>query len=85
MRFTLFSKRQILVASKVKGFADHNCKLDENCRKFSKWVANTVGEGKEKLLVTSNVSFSYCVFKRLVLQTRKDQGLSWKGLEYTGI
>ena len=29
---------------------------------------------KEKLLVTSSFSFSQCVFKRLVLQTRKNQG-----------
>ena len=35
---------------------------------------------KEKLLVTSNFSFSYSVFKRLVLQTRKNQGLFGKGL-----
>ena len=30
---------------------------------------------KEKLHVTSNFSFSHNVFKRLVLQTRKNQGL----------
>ena len=35
---------------------------------------------KEKLLVTSNFSFSHSVFKRLVLQTRKYQGLFGKGL-----
>ena len=35
---------------------------------------------KEKLLVTSNFSFSHCVFKRLVLQTCKNQGLFGKGL-----
>ena len=35
---------------------------------------------KEKFLVMSNVSFSYSVFKRLVLQTRKNQGLFGKGL-----
>ena len=38
---------------------------------------------KEKLLVTSNFSFSHCVFKRLTLQTRKNQGLFGKGL-YVG-
>ena len=37
---------------------------------------------KEKLLVTSNFSFSHSVFKRLVLQTRKNQGLFGKGLRY---
>ena len=35
---------------------------------------------KEKLLVTSNLSFSNIVLKKLVLQTRKNQGLFWKGL-----
>ena len=35
---------------------------------------------KEKLLVTSNFSFSRSVFKRLVLQTRKNQGSFGKGL-----
>ena len=35
---------------------------------------------KEKLLVTSNFSFSPSVLKRLVLQTRKNQGLFGKGL-----
>ena len=35
---------------------------------------------KEKLLVTSNFSFSHSVFKRLVQKTRKKQGLFGKGL-----
>ena len=35
---------------------------------------------KEKLLVTSNFSFSHSVFKRLVPQTRENQGLFGKGL-----
>ena len=35
---------------------------------------------KEKSLVTSNFSFSHSVFKRLVQQTRKNQGLFGKGL-----
>ena len=35
---------------------------------------------KQKLLVTSNFSFSHSVFKLLVLQTRKNQGLFGKGL-----
>ena len=34
----------------------------------------------EKLLVTSNFSFSHSVFKRLQLQTHKNQGLFRKGL-----
>ena len=35
---------------------------------------------KEKLLVSSNFFFSHSVFKRLVLQTRKIQGLFGTGL-----
>ena len=35
---------------------------------------------KKKLLVMSNFSFSFGVFKKLVLQTRKNQGLFGKGL-----
>ena len=35
---------------------------------------------KEKLLVTSNFSFSLSVFKGLVLQTHQNQGLFGKGL-----
>ena len=36
---------------------------------------------KEKLHVMSNFSFCNSVFKRLVLQTRKNQGLFGKGLK----
>ena len=31
---------------KLKKFADDNFKFDENGRKFSKWVENTVGNGE---------------------------------------
>ena len=40
------SKRQILGSSKLKEFADDNFKMDENGRKFSKRVENTVGKGE---------------------------------------
>ena len=62
----------------MKGFADDNFSFYENGRKFSKYV-EILGE-KEKLLVMSNFSFFPRVFKRLVLQTRKNQGLFGKGL-----
>ena len=45
-----------------------------------KWL-KTLWE-KEKLLVTSNFSFSHSVFQRLLLQTRKTQGLFGKRLRY---
>ena len=50
---------------------------------FLKWK-KTLWE-KEKLLIMSNFSFSNSVFKRLVLQTRKNQGLFEKGLTDTGL
>ena len=39
-------ERQILDSSKLKEFADDNFKFDENGRKLSKWVENTVGKGE---------------------------------------
>ena len=63
---------QILDSSKLKEFADDNFKFDENGRKLFKWVKNSWKT--KKLLVTSNISFSHSVFKRLVLQTHKNQG-----------
>ena len=41
-----FSKRQNLDSSKLKEFADDNFGFDENGRKFSKTVENTVGKGE---------------------------------------
>ena len=37
---------KILDSSKLKQFADDNFKFDENGRKLSKWVENTVGKGE---------------------------------------
>ena len=39
-------KREILDSSKFKEFADDNFKFNENSRKFSKRVENTVGKGE---------------------------------------
>ena len=41
-----FPKRQILDSPKLKGLADNNFKFDEDGRKFSKRVENTVGKGE---------------------------------------
>ena len=38
-------KRQIVDSSKLTDFADDNFKSDENDRRFSKQVENTVGKG----------------------------------------
>ena len=40
------TRRQILDSSKLKQFADDNFKFDENGRKLSKQVENTVGKGE---------------------------------------
>ena len=42
----LFPKGQTLESSKLKEFADDNFIFDENGRKFSERVENTVGKGK---------------------------------------
>ena len=65
-------------SSKLKKVTDENFELDENSRKFSKCIENTVE--MEKLLVMSYFSFSHSAFKRLVLQTHKNHGLFGKGL-----
>ena len=52
----------------TKRIADDTFAFDVNDRKFSLNVEN----------VTSNFSFSHSVFKRLVLQTRKNKGLFWE-------
>ena len=86
---TVFSKglfpggiKSVIVWEWVKEFADNNFKFDENSKKISKHVENTLKTlwEKEKLLVMNNFSFSQSVFKRRVLQTRKNQGLFGKGL-----
>ena len=41
-----FTRRQILDSSKLKEFVDDNFRFDENGRKLSKWVENTVGKGE---------------------------------------
>ena len=44
--FKPFPKQQILDSSKLKEFTDHNFKFNENGRKYSKRVENTVGKGE---------------------------------------
>ena len=72
-----FPKRQILDSSKLKEFADHNFKFDENGRKVFKWVENTVGK-EEIAHYEQFLLFPQC-FQRMILQTPKNQGLFGKG------
>ena len=46
VRVSPFPKRQILDSSKLKESVDDNFKVDENGRKFSKWIESTVGKGE---------------------------------------
>ena len=59
-------------------FADDNLKYDENGRNLSKRVK--ICWKKEKLLLTSNFSFSHSVFKRLVSQGCQKVSLCGNGL-----
>ena len=43
---TCIPRRQILDSSKLKEFADDNFNFEENGKKLSKWVENTVGKGE---------------------------------------
>ena len=63
--FLILYQTTNLYASKLKDFADDNFEFDE-MMKSSRKGYKTLWEN-EKLLVTSNVSFSHSVFKRLVL------------------
>ena len=58
---------------RLKEFADDNFIVDENERKFSTWLENTVGKGEIARYE-----------RRLVLQTCKNQGLFRKGLTLYG-
>ena len=76
--FKAFPKGQNLDSSKLKEFAVDNSKFDEDGAKFSEKVNNTVEKGE--IARSSNFFFSHSVFKRLVLQTRRNQGLFGNGL-----
>ena len=60
--FLTLSHTKILHSSKPKKFADDNFKFNENGRKLSKWVENTLRKGKitryEQFLL-----FSWCFQK----------------------
>ena len=73
------SQRTILASSKLKEFADDNFKFDENGIKFSERAENTVGK-VEIARYEQFFPFSIVFCKRLVLQTRKNQGLFGKEL-----
>ena len=78
-----FPNDKFLDCSKLKEIANDNFKFDVMGKKFSRWVKNTVGKGEiarnEQFLLFPQC-FQKKKKKKLVLQTRKNQGLSEKGL-----
>ena len=46
MSLSTHNQMKILDSSKLQEFADNNFKFDQNGRKLSKWVENTVGKGE---------------------------------------
>ena len=62
------SHRQILDSSKLKEFADNNFIFDENGRKFSKRVENTVRKG-EIALYEQFLLFPHCFQKTCTADT----------------
>ena len=64
---------------RIDKFADDNLKFDENDRKLSKQVENTVGKGEIHERAISH--FPTAFLKRRVLQTCKTQDLFGKGLK----
>ena len=69
-----FLKQQIFDSLKLKKFADDNFTFDENGREFYERVENAVGKWRNSLW-QAIFPFPNSIFKRLVLQTCKNQGL----------
>ena len=68
-----FPKRQILDSSKLRV-----CRQQfQILWKWQQVIQRARKHWEKNLLITSNFSFSHSVFKRLVLQTHKNQGLFW--------
>ena len=74
--FNPFPNDKVKDFSTLKEFTDENFKFDENGKKFSIPVENTVEKGE-----IARCSSSVSVFKRLALQTHKNHGLFGKGLK----
>ena len=70
MMFNLLPDDKILDRSSLKQSADNNFKFDENNKRFSKWVENTVGKGEiahyEQFLL-----FPQCFKKACFLEASK--------------
>ena len=74
----------MLDASKLKVFADDNFKFDENGRKFSKQVENTVGKGEiaryEQFLLFPQCFQKVIYYRHVKTRACLGKGLFGKGL-----
>ena len=73
-----FPNDKILDWSRLKAFADDSLNVTKMIISVFDRVENIVGNGE--IACTSNFSFSYNVFKRLLSQTRQKVSLFGKGL-----
>ena len=80
VHFKPMTRRQISDSSKLKEFADNNFKFDENGRKLSKHVENTVGKGE--IAHYEQFLLSHSLFKRLFSQRRQKVSLGGNGLRW---
>ena len=78
--FQPFPRQQDLDSPKLKEFGDDNFQFNENDEKVPLMSRNHCGKRRDCLL-QANAPFPTVVFKRLVLQTRKNQGLFGKGFK----
>ena len=62
-------EQQILDSSKLKEFADDNFELDQNGKKFSKMVENTVGKGEIARYDEKFLLFPQCFQKACIADT----------------
>ena len=74
------TRRQILDSSKLKEFADDNFKFDENGRKLSKQVENTVGKG-EIALYEQFLIFPQC-FQKACFPGASKGVIVWEWVKY---
>ena len=77
-----FSKRQFFYSSKLKEFADDNCKFDKNGRKVFKWEENTMGK-RRNCSLRAFFSFPTVFSKKLMLQIVKTRACLEKGSSWT--
>ena len=75
----IFPKRKILHSFKWKEFMDGNFKVDENGRKFSKWIKNTVGKGE---IVRYEQFLLFPVFQKTRTADTQKAAIVWERVKF---